>query len=155
MGFGLYNWFNNSNRNVLEKHTIEGESPVYERWVDMAVSRVARGTWNLVWICGDHPVRLNTTWWPIVEQYREGKVKRTPGGEWNRIWNPMFTSRQSTLYVQCRTFCRTVQRVIRYGKVKYYVRYVAEAKASVNSAFKSYLIDPKPGDLSMVRMKLE
>ncbi len=53
----------------------------------------------------------------------------------------------------CRTFCRTVQRVIRYGKVKYYVRYVAEGKPSVNSAFKSYLIDPKPGDLSMVRMK--
>ena len=55
--------------------------------------------------------------------------------------------------VPCRTFCRTVQRVIRYGKVKYYVRYVAEGKPSVNSAFKSYLIDPKPGDLSMVRMK--
>ena len=54
-----------------------------------------------------------------------------------------------------RTFCRTVQRVIVYGKVKYYVRYVAEAKASVNSAFKSYIIDPKPGDLSMVRMKLK
>ena len=57
--------------------------------------------------------------------------------------------------VRCRTFCRTVQRVIVYGKVKYYVRYTAEAKASVNSAFKSYIIDPKPGDLSMVRMKLE
>ena len=57
--------------------------------------------------------------------------------------------------MRCRTFCRTVQRVIGYGKVKYYVRYVAEAKASVNSAFKSYLIDPKPGDLSMVRMKQE
>ena len=55
--------------------------------------------------------------------------------------------------VRYRTFCRTVQRVIRYGKVKYYVRYVAEGKPSVNSAFKSYLIDPKPGDLSMVRMK--
>ena len=57
--------------------------------------------------------------------------------------------------VRYRTFCRTVRRVIVYGKVKYYVRYVAEAKASVNSAFKSYIIDPKPGDLSMVRMKLE
>ena len=57
--------------------------------------------------------------------------------------------------VRYRTFCRTVQRVIVYGKVKYYVRYVAEGKPSVNSAYKSYLIDPKPGDLSMVRMKLE
>ena len=55
-----------------------------------------------------------------------------------------------------RTFCRTVQRVIVYGKVKYCVRYGAEAKASLNRAiFKSYIIDPKPGDLSMVRMKLK
>ena len=54
-----------------------------------------------------------------------------------------------------RTFCRTVQRVIVYGKVKYCVRYGAEAKASLKRAFKSYIIDPKPGDLSMVRMKLE
>ena len=36
--------------------------------------------------------------------------------------------------VRCRTFCRTVQRVIVYGKVKYYVRYGAEAKASLNRA---------------------
>ena len=57
--------------------------------------------------------------------------------------------------VPCRTFCRTVQRVIGYGKVKYYVRYEAEAKASLKRAYKSYVIDPKPGDLSMVRMKLE
>ena len=57
--------------------------------------------------------------------------------------------------MRCRTFCRTVQRVIVYGKVKYYVRYVAEAKASLNRAYKSYIIDPKPSDLSMVRMKLE
>ena len=28
-------------------------------------------------------------------------------------------------------------------------------KASLNRAYKSYIIDPKPGDLSMVRMKLE
>ena len=56
---------------------------------------------------------------------------------------------------RCRTFCRTVQRVIVYGKIKYYVRYGVEAKASLNRAIKSYIIDPKPGDLSMVRMKLE
>ena len=57
--------------------------------------------------------------------------------------------------VRYRTFCRTVQRVIVYGKVKCYVRHGAEAKASVNSAYKSYIKDPKPGDLSMVRMKQE
>ena len=67
----------------------------------------------------------------------------------------MFTSRQSTFYVRCRTFCRTVQRVIVYGKVKYYVRYGAEAKASLNRAYKSYIIDPKLSDLSMSRLKLE
>ncbi len=39
------------------------------------------------------------------------------------------------------------------GKVKY-LRYGAEAKASVKSTKKSLNIDPKPGDLSMSRMKL-
>ena len=56
--------------------------------------------------------------------------------------------------VRCRTFCRTVRRVILYGKVKY-LRYEAEARASLKRASKSYEIDPKPGDLSMVRLKLE
>ncbi len=36
--------------------------------------------------------------------------------------------------VRYRTFCRTVQRVIVYGEVKYYVRYGAEAKASLKRA---------------------
>ena len=56
--------------------------------------------------------------------------------------------------VRYRTFCRTVRRVILYGKVKY-LRYEAEEKSSLNRATKSYEIDPKPGDLSMVRLKLE
>ena len=34
-------------------------------------------------------------------------------------------------------------------------RYEAEARASLNRAKKSYIIDPKPSDLSMVRMKPE
>ena len=56
--------------------------------------------------------------------------------------------------VRYRTFCRTVRRVILYGKVKY-LRYEAEEKSSLKRAKKSYEIDPKPSDLSMVRMKLE
>ena len=56
--------------------------------------------------------------------------------------------------VRYRTFCRTVRRVILYGKIKY-LRYEAEEKSSLNRATKSYEIDPKPSDLSMVRMKLE
>ena len=43
---------------------------------------------------------------------------------------------------------------MRGGEVKRFSRGV-EAKASLNRAIKSYIIDPKPGDLSMVRMKLE
>ena len=46
------------------------------RWT--AVSWVRRDTRNPVWICGDHPVRLNTNRRPIVNQYCEGKVKSTP-----------------------------------------------------------------------------
>ena len=56
--------------------------------------------------------------------------------------------------VRYRTFCRTVRRVIVYGEIKY-LRYEVEARASLKRASKSYIIDPKPGDLSMVRMKLK
>ena len=56
--------------------------------------------------------------------------------------------------VRYRTFCRTVRRVILYGKIKY-LRYEVEEKASLKRASKSYEIDPKPSDLTMVRMKLE
>ena len=56
--------------------------------------------------------------------------------------------------VRYRTFCRTVRRVILYGKIKYF-RYEVEEKSSLKRAKKSYEIDPKPSDLTMVRMKLE
>ena len=56
--------------------------------------------------------------------------------------------------VRYRTFCRTVRRVILYGKIKY-LRYEVEEKSSLNRAKKSYEIDPKPSDLSMSRLKLE
>ena len=55
--------------------------------------------------------------------------------------------------VQPRTFCRTVRRVVGAGKVKSF-RDGAEGKPSVNSANKSVSADPKPGDLSMSRLKL-
>ena len=54
--------------------------------------------------------------------------------------------------VRCRTFCRTVRRVIVTGKIKR-LSLEVEGKPSVNSAFKSVAIDPKPGDLAMVRLK--
>jgi hypothetical protein len=54
---------------------------------------------------------------------------------------------------QPRTFCRTVRRVTESGKVKYF-RYGAEGKPSLNRANKSDYVDPKPGDLSMSRLKL-
>ena len=45
-----------------------------------------------------------------------------------------------------------VRRVMVYGEVKY-LRYGAEARASLKRARKSYAIDPKPSDLSMSRLK--
>ena len=56
--------------------------------------------------------------------------------------------------VRYRTFCRTVRRVIVYGEVKR-LRRGAEARASLKRASKSYIIDPKPSDLTMVRLKVE
>ncbi len=55
--------------------------------------------------------------------------------------------------VRPRTFCRTVRRVTESGKVKY-LRYGAEGKPSLNRANESDYVDPKPGDLSMSRLKL-
>ncbi len=65
----------------------------------------------------------------------------------------MFTSCGTPLDGELRTFCRTVRRVARTGKVKD-LRSGAEVKASVKSAVKSVRADPKPGDLSMSRLKL-
>ena len=47
--------------------TIVGKSPVSEKDLNMAVSRVGADTWNPLWSRGDHPPSLNTTWWPIVK----------------------------------------------------------------------------------------
>ena len=65
----------------------------------------------------------------------------------------MFTSCGSALYAQLRTFCRTVRRVTLAGEVNDY-RSGAEGKPSLNRARKSDGVDPKPGDLSMSRLKL-
>ena len=45
-----------------------------------------------------------------------------------------------------------VRRVNVTSEVKY-LRYGAEAKASLNRATKYVVHDPKPGDLAMVRLK--
>ena len=140
------------NRTQLESWTVGGNSPVSENYDNQFCTRVPRDTWNLVGSREDHLPRLNTTWWPIVKQYREGKVKRTPGGEWNRTWNPALTSCGSTLLVWPRTFCRTGQRVTLSSKVKH-LRCGAVAKASLKWAIKLLGVDPKPGDLSMSRLK--
>ena len=45
-----------------------------------------------------------------------------------------------------------VRRVIICSEVKY-LRYGAEARASLNRAVELYVIDPKPSDLAMSRLK--
>ena len=54
--------------------------------------------------------------------------------------------------MQPRTFCKTVRRVADSGEVKP-LSGGAEVKASVKSAEESEYADPKPGDLSMSRLK--
>ena len=56
------------------------------------------------------------------------------------------------LYVQPRTFCRTGQRVTLCSKVKVFST-GAVGKPSLNRALKLHGVDPKPGDLSMSRVK--
>ena len=66
----------------------------------------------------------------------------------------MFTSTQSTLK------CDVVLFVERSSELRYLarlstIRYGAEEKSSLKRANKSNVVDPKPGDLSMARLKLE
>ncbi len=65
----------------MGRHTIVGNSPVSERDVNMAVSRVPPDTRNPVGSRGDHPPSLNTTMMTDSEKYCDGKLKRTPEGE--------------------------------------------------------------------------
>ena len=56
--------------------------------------------------------------------------------------------------------CDIVLFVERSGELLYVARlstrrYEAEGKPSLNRANKSHGVDPKPGDLSMARLKLE
>ena len=56
--------------------------------------------------------------------------------------------------------CDVVLFVERSSELRYVARlsvrrHGAEEKSSLKRAKKSYVIDPKPSDLSMVRMKLE
>ena len=83
-----------------------------------------------------------------------GKGEKDPGRGVKENLKPYVYKQTKHVKVRCRTFCRTVRRVIVYGKVKY-LRYEAEEKSSLKRAWKSYVIDPKPGDLSMSRLKLE
>ena len=56
--------------------------------------------------------------------------------------------------------CDVVLFVERSSELRYVARLStercgAEGKPSLNRAFKSHAVDPKPGDLSMARLKLE
>ena len=55
--------------------------------------------------------------------------------------------------VRCGTFCRTVRRVIVCSEVKL-LSSGAAGKPRVNSPKQLHEIDPKPGDLSMSRLKV-
>ena len=66
----------------------------------------------------------------------------------------MFTSRGRAFKARLRTFCRTDRRVTLCSEVKD-LRSGAEAKASLNRANELHDVDPKPGDLSMARLKWE
>ena len=55
--------------------------------------------------------------------------------------------------VRCGTFCRTVRRVIVCSEVKLFSS-EAVGKHEDEESVKLHVIDPKPGDLSMSRLKL-
>ena len=81
MGFGPRYVISNSNRNVLEKHTIDGESPVYERRVK--VSRIQSSARHEESRMKERGPSRKAKYYLVTDRdkYREGKVKSTPGGE--------------------------------------------------------------------------
>ena len=66
---------------------------------------------------------------------------------------PCVYKHTKSVNARCGTFCRTVRRVYLVSKVKD-LRSEAEGKPSLNRATKLAEYDPKPGDLSMSRLKL-
>ena len=87
----------------------------------LEVSRVPPDTRNLVGIRGDHPPRLNITWWPIAYSTVRERWKEPRAGEWNRILKPQaYKQWEHNVFWQVwpRTFCIMSQRVIFAGKVK-------------------------------------
>ena len=54
---------------------------------------------------------------------------------------------------RCGTFCRTVRRVVVCSEVKLFSS-GAGGKPRVKSPTELHVIDPKPGDLSMSRLKV-
>ena len=50
----------NDSRKVWEGLPKRVRAPYINLFVHLAISRVRRGTWNLVGMRGDHSVRLNT-----------------------------------------------------------------------------------------------
>ena len=81
MGFGLQHTIYKSSRNVLGKHTIEGESPVYERRVK--VSRIQSSARHEKSRMKERGPSRKAKYYLVTDRdkYREGKVKSTPGGE--------------------------------------------------------------------------
>jgi hypothetical protein len=65
---------------------------------------------------------------------------------------PYVYKRTKHVKVRCGTFCRTVRRVDVSCEVKR-LRRAAAAKARVKRPKEYAISDPKPGDLSMSRMK--
>ena len=63
-------------------------APFAKSPIALEVSRVPPDTWNPVGIWGDHPPRLNITWWPIVHSTVRERWKEPRAGEWNRILKP-------------------------------------------------------------------
>ena len=81
LGLGLQYTICKFSRNVLEKHSIECESPVQERKVK--VSGFQSSTRHEKSRMNKRGPSRKAKYYLVTysDQYREGKVKRTPGGE--------------------------------------------------------------------------
>ncbi len=67
---------------------------------------------------------------------------------------PCVYKQSKSVKARWRTFCRTVRRVIVRGEVKY-LEVRSRSESESEEGVKLRVIDPKPGDLPMDRLKPE
>ena len=118
----------------MGRHTREGESPVSEKRVTLAESRVLRDTRNRRGKTGGPPSKPKYYLLTDRGAVPWGKGEKDPGRGVKENLKPCAYKHSEHVKVWWGTFCRTVRRVIVCSKLKVFST-GGEARASLNRAY--------------------